>query len=69
MKQLAILAIRFYQKYFRNLHNRECIYIPSCSYYAIMAIEKHGITKGIMYSYYRLKRCNGALYKGGEDYP
>lgn len=69
MKHLAILAIRFYQRHLRHLHNRRCIYTPSCSNYAILAIEKYGVMKGCYFAFLRIKRCNGALYKGGVDYP
>ncbi len=69
MRRLSIAVIRFYQAHLRQLHNRECIYVPSCSDYAIQAIEKYGALKGIYYAYLRIRRCNGAMYAGGEDYP
>ncbi|TKJ35939.1 MAG: membrane protein insertion efficiency factor YidD [Planctomycetes bacterium B3_Pla] len=69
MKCLAIQMIVLYQKHLRRYHNRQCIYIPSCSDYMIQAIRKYGVLKGIYYGYQRIKRCNGALYKGGDDYP
>jgi putative membrane protein insertion efficiency factor len=69
MKIIAIFAIRFYQKNLRHLHNRRCIYTPSCSNYGIQAIEKYGTIKGCYFIYSRIKRCNGAIFKGGEDYP
>jgi hypothetical protein len=69
MKQLCLSMIRFYQRRLRHLHNRQCIYTPSCSNYTMMAIEKYGVIKGIYYGYLRIKRCNGALFAGGEDYP
>lgn len=69
MKNFAILLIKFYQRYLVHLHNRECIYTPSCSNYTIKAIELHGTFKGCYYGYCRIKRCNGALYEGGEDWP
>lgn len=69
MKRLAILAIRFYQLNLRKLHNRECIYTPSCSEYGIIAIEKYGVITGIRYTYLRIKRCNGSRFQGGEDLP
>lgn len=69
MKALGIFAIRFYQRHLRHLHNRQCIYTPSCSAYGILALEKYGFLKGSRYTYYRIKRCNGALFKGGEDFP
>lgn len=69
MKALCLAMIRFYQQHLRQLHNRQCIYTPSCSNYTMMAIEKYGVIKGIRYGYLRIKRCNGALFAGGEDYP
>jgi uncharacterized protein len=69
MKQLCLFMIRFYQWRLRHLHNRQCIYKPSCSNYMMMTIEKYGVIKGIYYGYLRIKRCNGALFAGGEDYP
>lgn len=61
--------IRFYQQRLRHMHNRQCIYTPSCSNYTMMTIEKYGVIKGTYYGYLRIKRCNGALFAGGEDYP
>ncbi|PJZ57229.1 membrane protein insertion efficiency factor YidD [Leptospira barantonii] len=69
MRYLGILGIKFYQRYMRSLHNRECIYNPSCSNYGILSIEKYGLIKGSYYTYLRIKRCNGALYTGGDDFP
>jgi conserved hypothetical protein YidD len=69
MRQLGILAIRFYQRHLRQLHNRRCIYTPSCSEYGILALNKYGFIRGCWYTYLRIKRCNGALYRGGVDYP
>ncbi|RUR53184.1 membrane protein insertion efficiency factor YidD [Halomonas populi] len=67
MKFILIGFIRVYQKYLRRFHNRECIYTPSCSNYTIQAIQKYGAVKGAYYGYLRIKRCNGALYSGGND--
>ena len=69
MKTLAIFAIRFYQNHLRHFHNRQCIYTPSCSHYGIQAIEKYGFLNGCRFTALRIKRCNGALYQGGDDYP
>lgn len=69
MKIIALKAINFYQVNLRRLHNRECIYEPTCSEYAKLSISKYGFIKGIKYSYLRIKRCNGAIYQGGKDFP
>lgn len=67
MKFIAIAFIKFYQKYLRTLHNRRCIYSPSCSAYTIQAVTKYGAVKGCYIGYLRIKRCNGALFEGGND--
>jgi putative membrane protein insertion efficiency factor len=66
---LGVVAIRFYQRHLRGFHNRVCIYAPSCSEYAILCIEKYGLRHGVEYAARRIRRCNGALYAGGEDWP
>ena len=69
MKFVLITLIKFYQRFLRKFHNRECIYTPSCSNYTALAIKKHGSFKGVYYGYMRIKRCNGALFQGGIDFP
>ena len=67
MKKLMISLIRFYQKYLSPLKTTShCIYIPTCSQYAIEAIEKYGAVKGGFLTVYRLLRCN-PFAKGGFD--
>ena len=46
MKHLMIKLIRFYQTYISPLSTPSCRYIPTCSHYAIEAIETHGALKG-----------------------
>ena len=69
MKFLAILPIVFYQKFLRHRHNRQCIYEPTCSVYTTIAIQKYGAISGWRNGLLRIRRCNGALYKGGYDAP
>ena len=44
-----------------------CKYHPSCSQYAIDALQKHGLVKGSVKAGWRLLRCN-PWSKGGVDY-
>lgn len=67
IRYLFILPIILYQKKLRTFHNRQCIYTPSCSNYTIEAILKYGPLKGWKIGLLRIKRCNGALYRGGHD--
>ena len=43
-----------------------CKYIPTCSEYAIQAIEKYGVLKGVFLGIWRILRCN-PFSKGGYD--
>lgn len=58
--------IRLYQKYLSPLKTVKCPYYPTCSYYALQAIEKHGAFKGGILALWRIIRCN-PFSKGGYD--
>ena len=70
MSKVIIVLIRIYQRYFSRFTGR-CLYKPSCSTYAILAIKKYGLKKGIKMAYNRINRCDAThvhLYDT-EDYP
>jgi putative membrane protein insertion efficiency factor len=56
----AYLAIRFYQKYISDLRYGSCRFDPSCSQYALEAIQDRGLFVGTSLAADRLVRCNGA---------
>ena len=59
-----------YQIFFSGFTGK-CLYKPSCSTYAILAINKYGIVKGVKMAMNRINRCDAAhihLYDT-EDYP
>lgn len=67
MKKIFIKLIVFYQKYLSALKGGStCKYVPTCSQYAIEAIEKHGALKGGLLAAWRILRCN-PFSKGGFD--
>ena len=67
MKKILIGMIRFYRKYLSGLKTRNhCKYIPTCSQYAIEALEKYGALKGSFLAVKRIFRCN-PFSKGGFD--
>lgn len=69
MKKVLIFIINFYRRYLSGLKRYPtCRYIPTCSEYAILAIEKYGVIKGTGKAVWRLLRCN-PWSKGGIDYP
>ncbi|MEZ3485734.1 MAG: membrane protein insertion efficiency factor YidD [Lachnospiraceae bacterium] len=67
MKKVLLGLIRFYQRYLSSLKGySSCIYYPTCSQYAIEAIEKYGAWKGGALAIWRILRCN-PFAKGGCD--
>lgn len=66
IKKLFILLIRFYQRAISPYKSFHCKYIPTCSEYAVEALEKHGVIKGSLLSIWRILRCN-PFSKGGYD--
>lgn len=66
MKQLLIKSIRVYQKNISANTPPKCKYYPTCSHYAVEAIEMHGALKGTALAAWRILRCN-PFSKGGVD--
>lgn len=58
--------IRFYQRKISPMFPARCRYAPTCSQYALEAIEVHGSLKGTLLAVWRLLRCNPRT-KGGVD--
>lgn len=66
MKRFLLGSIRFYRKHISPLFPPMCRYHPTCSQYALEAIEVHGAFKGFFMAVGRLLRCN-VLFPGGYD--
>ena len=58
MKTVLLGMIRFYRRYLSPLHPPTCRFIPTCSAYAMEAIEKYGAWKGGWLAVRRILRCN-----------
>ena len=58
MKRAVISLIRFYQRFVSPYLPRRCRFIPTCSQYALEAIQKYGARKGGWLAFKRLMRCN-----------
>lgn len=67
MKNIFINMIRFYKKCISPIKGYSaCKYYPTCSTYAIEALEEHGVIKGSILALWRILRCN-PFSKGGYD--
>ena len=65
MKKILIKLIKVYQRMPLASHGN-CKFIPSCSNYAIDALNKYGALKGSWLAFKRILRCN-PFNKGGYD--
>ena len=63
MKRLLLGLIHFYQRFISPYLPPRCRYIPTCSQYAVEAIEKYGVRKGGWLAFKRLMRCH-PFHKG-----
>lgn len=55
---LFILPIRFYQRFISPLTPPSCRYTPTCSQYAVEALQKYGLVKGLWLAVKRILRCH-----------
>lgn len=66
MKEIVLFLIRCYQKYISPLKPPTCRFVPTCSEYAIIAIEKYGVVRGCYLAVRRILRCH-PFHPGGYD--
>ncbi|GHT76175.1 putative membrane protein insertion efficiency factor [Bacteroidia bacterium] len=62
---VALLPIRFYRKCISPLTPATCRFTPTCSEYALIAIQKYGVFKGGWLAIKRICRCHPW---GGQGY-
>jgi|ERR1700689_335971 hypothetical protein len=66
MRSLALRGLRLYKRWISPSFPPSCRYTPTCSEYAIEAVELHGAVRGTMLAAWRVLRCH-PLAKGGLD--
>ncbi|MBF0610706.1 MAG: membrane protein insertion efficiency factor YidD [Magnetococcales bacterium] len=66
MRRLLIWPIRAYQLLISPILPSSCRFYPSCSSYAITAIERYGAVKGVYLALSRILRCH-PFHPGGID--
>ncbi len=68
MKRLLLAIVRFYRKYISPMRPPCCRFIPTCSEYALVAIERYGPWKGGWLALRRIGRCHPFHRKGEHEY-
>ena len=67
MKTILLALIRFYRKCISPLFPPTCRFVPTCSQYALEAIEKYGAWKGGKLAVKRLLKCH-PFHTGEHDF-
>lgn len=68
MIRLLVAALDLYKRRISPLLPPSCRFTPTCSEYARLALLKHGLTRGLKLTAWRLLRCQ-PLHPGGVDLP
>jgi putative membrane protein insertion efficiency factor len=63
---ILIAAVKFYRKNISPLSPPNCRFTPTCSAYALEALEKYGALKGLWLAFRRIIKCH-PFHKGGYD--
>ena len=58
MSEKVVLVLRMYQKYVSPMLGMNCRFVPSCSEYAVQAVRKYGVRRGLYLAFRRILRCN-----------
>lgn len=67
IKKTLIYLIRMYQLVISPLKPPSCRFYPTCSQYALLAIEKHGAIRGGWLALKRIMKCH-PFHPGGIDH-
>jgi putative membrane protein insertion efficiency factor len=65
-RRVVVGLLRGYQRVLSPLLGPRCRFYPSCSEYAVQAVDRYGILRGLVLALWRLLRCN-PLSRGGVD--
>ncbi len=68
-RNVCVIILRAYRTVISPLYGDVCRYYPSCSHYALNAIQTHGVLKGIWLGSLRIARCHPWAAGGIDDVP
>lgn len=69
MRRVLIGFVRFYRYFISPWTGMHCRFTPTCSVYAIEALEKHGALRGSWLAAKRLARCHPWCHGGHDPVP
>ena len=67
--RLGVVLVRTYQLLLSPFSGGACRFTPSCSEYALEAIQEHGLVRGLMLSLRRVGRCHPLGSSGFDPVP
>ena len=67
MKKVLMALVKFYRNFISPLTPPSCRFIPTCSQYALEALEKYGALKGTWLALKRLSKCH-PFHRGEHDF-
>lgn len=68
MRRLVTSLLRGYKRWLSPLLPPSCRYSPTCSEYALLAVDRYGVSRGLWLALRRVSRCH-PLTPGGIDLP
>lgn len=69
LRRIATAPLRFYRRFLSPLKPPMCRFSPTCSHYAVEAVETHGVVKGTLLATWRVLRCNPFAKRGLDPVP
>ena len=69
MKQTVQFVLRCYKRFISPMLPHACRFVPTCSEYAMEAIERHGVIRGSLLAAGRLLRCHPFARSGYDPVP
>ncbi|MCC7127842.1 MAG: membrane protein insertion efficiency factor YidD [Microbacteriaceae bacterium] len=68
-RNICVLILRGYRAVISPLYGDVCRYYPTCSHYALIAIQKYGVIRGVWFGTKRIARCHPWAAGGVDDVP
>lgn len=68
-RNACVAVLTIYRTVISPLYGDVCRYYPSCSHYALQAIQQHGVVRGVWLGSRRIARCHPWAEGGVDDVP